>query len=69
MDYLDLTNLSVETIPALSQAMAQSEIMESVGVAMLGEAIDVSSADMSALTKSMELSVNPDIGANIDYSL
>ena len=69
MDYLDLTNLSIESIPALASTMAQTDVLESVGTAMLGNAIDSSAANLSELTKAMELSVNPDIGANIDYSV
>ncbi len=69
MDYMDLTNMTVDSIPALASTMAQANVMESVGVAMLGEAINTNSADMTALTKAMELSVNPDVGANIDYSV
>ena len=69
MDYLDLTNLTIDSIPALASTMAQTNVLESVGTAMLGEAISSSAADMSELTKAMELSVNPDIGSNIDYSV
>lgn len=58
--------LSIDSIPFVASAMAQNEIMTKVGVGMLEKTLDVASEEMSGLTKAMELSVNPNIGANID---
>ncbi|MDD3205010.1 MAG: YjfB family protein [Lachnospiraceae bacterium] len=56
-------------IAALSTAMAQTQLQNDIGTAILSKAID-SSATMGAdLTKMMEQSVNPDIGGSIDISL
>jgi len=64
-------------IEALSMSLAQNRLMENVGVAMLAKSLDLSegmgeefveSIDNS-MRSAMELSVNPNIGANIDISL
>lgn len=60
-------------IPALSMSMAQTDLMNSVGIAMLDKTLDLNT-DMGAkltsmIDHSMELSVNPNIGANIDISV
>ena len=62
-------DFSIDAIPMLSTIMSQNKIMESVGTAMLSNSIDVASAEMADLTKSMELSVNPSIGANFDVAI
>lgn len=60
-------------IAALSMSMAQTDLMNSVGIAMLDKSLDMSddlaAAFTTALDHSMELSVNPHIGANIDISI
>lgn len=60
-------------IAALSMSMAQTDLMNSVGIAMLDKSLEMSdelAADFTAaLDRSMELSVNPHIGANIDISI
>lgn len=60
-------------IPAISMAMAQNKIMDSVSIAMLDKAIDLNEGGaaelLSAMDHSMELSVNPNIGANFDVSV
>ncbi|MBD5541687.1 MAG: putative motility protein [Lachnospiraceae bacterium] len=60
-------------IAALSMSMAQTKLMDSVGIAMLDKTLEMSdemAADFTAaLDHSMELSVNPHIGANIDISI
>ncbi|MDE6910087.1 MAG: YjfB family protein [Lachnospiraceae bacterium] len=61
-------------IPALSMSMAQSNLLTDVGTAVLAKAMDqaeVVSANLTEMLDSaaMELSVNPDIGGNIDISL
>lgn len=61
-------------IPALSMSMAQTNLLTDVGTAMLAKTMDQADTVASALTSmidssAMELSVNPDIGGNIDISI
>lgn len=56
-------------IPGLSMAMAQSRLQTDFGVAMLSKSLDSVQETGENLTKMMELSVNPGLGANIDISL
>ena len=53
-------------IPALSMAMAQDRVMTDFGVAMLANSIDIAEESGEELTKMMEMSVNPDLGRNVD---
>lgn len=58
-------------IPALSMAMAQTNLKTDFGVAMLSKSLDMSETTGAALTNmidasAMELSVNPAIGSNFD---
>ena len=62
-------DFSIDAIPMMSTIMAQGKIMDAVGVGMLSKTLDVANAEMSDLTKAMELSVNPDVGANFDVSV
>ena len=54
-------------------SMAQTDLMNSVGIAMLDKSLDLTTDLGENLTAmidhSMELSVNPHIGANIDISI
>lgn len=61
-------------IPELSMALSQTKALRDVGVAVLSKAMDTALEQGSAMvsmidSSAMELSVNPDIGANIDISL
>ncbi|MCR4762153.1 MAG: YjfB family protein [Lachnospiraceae bacterium] len=60
-------------IPQLSMAMSQNRLMQDFGVAMLDMSLENMQTQGGALAdimrSSMELSVNPDIGANIDLSV
>ncbi|MBQ7615571.1 MAG: YjfB family protein [Butyrivibrio sp.] len=60
-------------IPALSMALSQSRLLNDVGVAMLSKSLDTMQESGEAMIASMdavsELSVNPDIGANIDIRI
>ncbi|MBQ0041691.1 MAG: YjfB family protein [Lachnospiraceae bacterium] len=56
-------------IQALSMSMAQSSLLTSFGFGMMDKALETQQANTEALTKMMELSVNPDLGANIDLSV
>ncbi|MCR4901650.1 MAG: YjfB family protein [Butyrivibrio sp.] len=60
-------------IAELSMAMSQNRVMNDFGVAMLSNSLDMVEDTSAALTgmmdNSMELSVNPDLGSNIDIRL
>lgn len=54
-------------IPALSIALSSIQTSNDIGVAVLAKNLDVMNTEGDALTKMMELSVNPNVGQNIDY--
>lgn len=60
-------------IPGLSMALAQNQVMSDVGVAMLSKSLDtletVGTNMVDMMETSLELSVNPAVGANIDMYL
>lgn len=60
-------------IPALSMALSQNKILNDVGVAMLSKSLDTmqdnGEALVATLDASAELSVNPNIGGNIDLRI
>lgn len=62
-------DFGIGSIPVMSTMMAQGSLMEQVGAKMLTSQIDAVAEGMAELTKSMELSVNPNIGANFDISI
>lgn len=57
-------------IPELSTALANMELSQKVGVAVLAKALDSAEVTGDTLVqmmdRSMELSVNPYVGSNID---
>lgn len=60
-------------IAALSMSLAQTDLLNHVGIAMLDKSLEMNTELGSELTEmidhSMELSVNPHIGSNIDISI
>ena len=60
-------------IPSLSMALAQNRVLNDVGIAMLSKSLDTMEESGAAMVESIdavsELSVNPDIGANIDIRI
>lgn len=60
-------------IPELSTALANVQVTNQVGIAMLDKAMETSEASGASLIRmmdrSMELSVNPHIGSNFDMSV
>ncbi len=61
-------------IPELSMALSMSKVQQDWGVAMLSNSLDSLSAVGETVaemmdTSAMELSVNPDLGANIDLKV
>ncbi len=57
-------------IPELSMALAQTQTMSDVSIAVLSKSLDGMEASgdqlVDLMQSSMELSINPSIGANID---
>ena len=60
-------------IPELSTTLANIQTMNQVGIAVLDKAMETSEASGESLIRmmdrSMELSVNPHIGGNLDISV
>ena len=62
-------------IAGVSMALAQTKVQNDFGVAMLSKALDVNDeqgdamVDMMKQSASMELSVNPNVGANFDVTV
>lgn len=57
-------------IPQVSTALANVQLNDQIGIAMLSKAMESSEAEGASLInmmdRSMELSVNPYVGSNID---
>ncbi|MBD5455723.1 MAG: putative motility protein [Lachnospiraceae bacterium] len=57
-------------IPELSMALANSELMNGIGTAVLSKALDnteeMGASLINMMDRSMELSVNPAVGSNVD---
>lgn len=60
-------------IPGLSMNLSQINLQSQVGVAVLSKALDSAESSGDAMidmmSRSMELSVNPSVGANFDMSV
>ena len=60
-------------IPALSMSLSQVNLGNQISIAMLSKSLDTAEAAGAAMidmmNKSMELSINPNIGGNIDLSV
>ncbi|MBR6771165.1 MAG: YjfB family protein [Lachnospiraceae bacterium] len=60
----------MDSIATLSTSLAQAGLMQSVGVAMLSKSMDdmetMGNSMINMMKSSMELSVNPAVGGNID---
>lgn len=62
-------NLSINNMTNLSNIMSQGSIMSQVGAKIFTSTLDTTADAVAELTKSMELSVNPNIGGNFDISI
>lgn len=56
-------------IPALSSAMSQSQLMTEVNVAVLAKSLSSIETMGNDMVRMMELSVAPNLGANIDITV
>ena len=70
---MDISSISPESIPAMSVLSAQQKTLEQAGTMMLSKTLDTQdkagAALLDMMRRSMELSVNPSVGGNIDISL
>lgn len=60
---------SFPDIPSLSIALSQNNVMQDLGISLLADQLQNGGTDADALTKMMELSVQPTIGANFDMTI
>ncbi len=56
-------------IPALSVSLNSIQTNNDIGVAVLAKSLDMMDVQGDSLKKMMELSVNPNVGQNIDFSV
>lgn len=56
-------------IAALSISMKQSQLAQSVSLALVKKVLDVSAGNSQNLIKMMEHNVNPNLGGNIDLKV
>lgn len=63
----------IMNIPNVSMALAQRQTLSDVGVALLSKSLDNMEASgeqlVDMMQSSMELSVNPAVGSNVDLYL
>ncbi len=59
----------IPDIPSMSTAISSTQVAEAFSTEMLAEQIQMMDESMQAMTKMMELSVNPSVGANFDMSV
>lgn len=56
-------------IAALSTSMSMADVKSQIGVAVLAKNLDTIEDMGEGMKKMMEMSVNPNLGANIDVSV
>lgn len=56
-------------ITEVSMSMNQTGVMAAASTAVLGMSLDLLETSGEGMVKMMELSVNPNIGSNIDVSV
>lgn len=56
-------------IAEISVSMNQTSLMNAVSTAVLGMSLDTAEIAGENMIKMMELSVNPNVGSNIDVSV
>lgn len=66
MSSLDITNLSIDSIPMLASGVSKFNTLENVELSLLSNQLNVASTFAQELSKQLELSVNPNIGSNFD---
>lgn len=67
---MELSGMSPDMIPQLSTIMRTQSVMDKVGSRMLSKTLEtneqIGSAMIDMMKSSMERSVNPSVGGNID---
>ncbi len=67
---MDISSMTPDAIPALSTVLSTAELKNEVSFALMSQALDTveeaGDAMIDMMRHSMELSVNPGVGANID---
>lgn len=70
---IGISEMSPDMIPALSIQMASAKVNNQVGTAILAKTLDTAKAGGDAMIdmmrSSMERSVNPAVGGNIDINV
>lgn len=66
---MEISSMATPDIASVAMAMSSSKTQNEVGTAVLAKALDTNEANGAALTKMMELSVNPSVGGNFDMSV
>ncbi len=59
--------MDVGAIASMSTYMAQAELMQNLGTAVLDMALDSTASMGQSVASILESDVNPNIGSNIDY--
>ena len=62
-------SLAMPDIASLSMVMAQNRLQNDIGTAVIAKALENFEDTGAEMTKMMELSVNPDVGANFDMAV
>ncbi len=62
-------SLAMPDIASLSMVMAQNRLQNDIGTAVMAKALENFEDTGAEMTKMMELSVNPDVGANFDMAV
>lgn len=62
-------SMATPNVALMATTMAATKTNNDVGVAMLAKSLDTYNQNGAALTKMMELSVNPSVGGNFDMSV
>ena len=62
-------SLAMPDIASLSMVMAQNRLQNDIGTAVMAKALENFEDTGAEMTKIMELSVNPDVGANFDMAV
>ena len=58
--------MDVSSIASLSMYMSQAKVMQEMGTAVMGMAIDAATQEGQNAAALMEAAVNPGVGGNID---
>ena len=66
---MDMSLMATPDIASMATVMASNRMQDQVGTAVLSKALDTFEQNGAALTKMMELSVNPSVGGNFDMSV